>query len=53
MKTREMALAAIMVLLPVTAFANGCSSHEQQVMSCGEGKVWDASSRSCVEQVSS
>ncbi|MGX9350141.1 carbohydrate-binding module family 14 protein [Shimia sp. W99] len=53
MMIRKMALAMIMVVMPVTAYAIGCSSQEQQVMSCGEGKVWDASSRSCVEQVSS
>jgi hypothetical protein len=44
--------ALALTILPATAFAT-CSGKTHLGMSCAEGTVWDADSRTCVEQVSS
>ncbi|MEO3416318.1 carbohydrate-binding module family 14 protein [Roseovarius sp. CAU 1744] len=46
----KIAIAAVVMTLGTAALAGpGCGlGHGKQVMSCGEGTVWDAQSQSCV-----
>lgn len=51
--TFKTALVAIaLATLPAIASAE-CSWSHQQAQSCAQGTVWDADSRTCVEQVNS
>lgn len=50
---RALLAALALTLVPAAALAAGCRSHDVQAMSCAEGSVWDAESRSCVPNVSS
>ncbi|WP_424968972.1 hypothetical protein [Dinoroseobacter sp. S76] len=45
---------AILVVTPGLAMAECSWGHkmEQTVASCAEGKVWDASTQACVDQLS-
>ena len=44
------ALAAVMA--PSLALAGGCSGKDHANMSCADGQIWDASTRTCVTQTS-
>ena len=53
MKSKLM-LAAVLVTVGSAAAAMGCGKgHQKQVMSCGEGYVWDSNSQSCMSQTTS
>ena len=53
MKSKLM-LAALFATIGTGAWAMGCDKgHEKQVMSCGEGYVWDGSTQTCVVQTTS
>ncbi|MBR9651754.1 carbohydrate-binding module family 14 protein [Thalassovita aquimarina] len=40
--------AVVLTAAPLAAFAQ-CSRDHQQVMSCADGTVWDAESKSCTK----
>jgi hypothetical protein len=44
--------AAALTAVPAMSMA-ACGSHSKQVMSCGEGLVWDEAQKTCVKQVMS
>lgn len=52
MTAKILMTAVALTVLPAAAFAT-CSGKSHQAMSCAEGSVWDADTRSCVQQVSS
>lgn len=47
------ACAAVLSVLPVLAFAMGCSHGTEQTQSCAPGTVWDADAQSCVQIINS
>ncbi len=46
MTIKTVIAAAVLSLTPVLGFAY-CSGHEQQVMTCTEGSVYDPDSNTC------
>ena len=49
MKLKFVIAAAVMIFGSAAIAGPGCGNgHSKQVMSCGEGTVWDAQSQSCV-----
>lgn len=50
MKIKLAAAVVALVALPAAGYAM-CSDRSHQAMSCSDGAVWDASSQSCVKQV--
>ena len=50
MKTKTVLVALALTLAPTLSLAMGChyGKHEQQAMSCADGTVYDAASKSCV-----
>ncbi|WP_299040997.1 hypothetical protein [uncultured Tateyamaria sp.] len=50
MKTKTVLVALALTLAPSLSLAMGCNygKHEQQAMSCADGTVYDAGSKSCV-----
>lgn len=50
MKTKTVLVALALTLAPTLSLAMGCNygKHEQQAMSCADGTVYDAASKSCV-----
>ena len=53
MKIKTTLAVLALMCAPSLALAMGCSSQHEQAMSCSEGSVWDAESRSCKPQVNS
>ncbi len=47
MTIKTVLTAAALVVAPVFAYAGGCSTHTQQVMSCTDGMVYDSETNSC------
>lgn len=51
MRLKLMAAVFGLALAPTLAVAAGCS-HDEARMSCGEGLVWDDTTKACVTQTS-
>lgn len=52
MTIKTILAALALTVLPAVSYA-ACSGKSHQAMSCAEGSVWDADTRTCVKQVSS
>ena len=50
MTTKTVLVALALTLAPTLSLAMGCNygKHEQQAMSCADGTVYDADTKSCV-----
>jgi len=53
MKTKILLTSAALAMATAVSAHAGCAAHKEQVMSCAEGAVWDAESRTCVPQTTS
>ena len=55
MKTKTILCALALSLAPTLSFAacSGMAKHDQTAMSCAEGQVFDAATRTCVDQTTS
>lgn len=53
MTLRTLVSTVILAILPGIAIAEGCSRDAHTASTCESGQVWDATSKSCVESVSS
>ena len=54
MKTKTILCALALSLAPTLSLAMGCSDYRTQpvtAMSCADGQVFDAETRTCVEQL--
>ncbi|MDJ0823708.1 MAG: adenylosuccinate lyase [Paracoccaceae bacterium] len=47
MTIKTVLTAAALVVAPALAYAEGCSWHSQQAMSCADGMVYDSETNSC------
>ncbi len=50
MKIKLFAAVIALTALPAAGYAM-CSDKSHQAMSCADGAVWDASSQTCIKQV--
>lgn len=52
MMFKTLTCAAVIALMPAVSFAF-CSGKSHQAQSCAVGTVWDAATKSCVQQINS
>ncbi len=45
---KKITIATMLVLSMAPSIAAACSVHEAHAMSCGEGQIYDAGTRTCV-----